>query len=217
MRLSRTAWLVLGIGVFVIAFASLYVVYSGQSREGRQLNNNLAAANARLPKVVAERENLESQLTEQQGALASAESALDVAMAKFPKSVESVDYDEVLFKIADGCDLEVSSLKAEEPSDVKIKGEAGEITYAVTAFTIEVKAAGAKPITLEQFETYIDETVDNILDFINEVVTGEHFTTATVDSVSMKNLEPPVDADELESAPKPSATIQLSIYSYKGE
>ena len=220
MRLSRTAWLILGIGVLVIAVGSLYTVYSRQVSEQEQLADSLAAAQARLPKVISDRQAAEAELTQWEDKLAEATSLLSKSEAKFPESAESIKYDELLFDIADVCDLEVMSLTASEPQSKKEKVEVEDIevedvTYIVTSFDLKVEAAGSVPDPLT--EAYIDETVANILDFINTIATGEDFTTATIESVIMKNLEPPANADELEGAPKPSATIKITIYSYKGE
>jgi hypothetical protein len=221
LRLSRTAWLVLGIGVLVIALGSLYTVYSRQVSEQQELEASLAAAQARWPQVISARQAAEAELTQWQDKLAEATSLLAKSEAKFPESAESIKYDELLFDIADVCDLEVMSLTASEPSDKKEKVEVEDIevedvTYIVTSFEIEVQAAGLKPGTVAKFETYIDETVANILDFIDTVAKDENFTNATIESVDMKNLKPPSE-DELEGAPKPSATIKITIYSYKGE
>ena len=220
MRLSRTAWLILGIGIFIIVFATLYTVYSRQSSEQEQLADSLVAAQARLPKVISDRQATEAELTQWQDKLAEATSLLSKSEAKFPESAESIKYDELLFDIADVCDLEVMSLTASEPQSKKEKVEVEDIevedvTYIVTSFDLKVEAVGSVPDPLT--EAYIDETVANILDFINTIATGEDFTTATIESVIMKNLEPPANADELEGAPKPSATIKITIYSYKGE
>ena len=222
MKLSRTAWLILGIGILVIALGTLYTINSRQVSEQEQLSDSLAAAQARWPTVISARQALEAELAQWEGKLAEATSLLAKSQAKFPKSAESIKYDELLFDIADVCDLEVMSLTASEPQSKKEKVEVEDIevedvTYIVTSFDLEVEAAGSKPGTLEKFETYIDETIANILDFINTIATGEDFTTATIESVIMKNLEPPANADELEGAPKPSATIKITIYSYKGE
>ena len=42
MKLSKTALLVLGIGIFILGFAFLFVLYSGQSGEQEQLTGSLA-------------------------------------------------------------------------------------------------------------------------------------------------------------------------------
>lgn len=201
MRLSKTAWLILGAGIFIIAFATLYMVYSRRSGEQEQLNSSLAVAQGALPQLISEREDLESQLTQWESQLTEATSSLAKIEARFPESVQSIEYDERLFELADDCDLEITSLTASEPSSKKVKVEAEDIkvediTYATTSFRVEVRGE-----------------VDDILDFINAIATGEHFITATVESVDMDIPEP----EEGEEAEKPTATIELVIYGYEGE
>jgi len=190
MKLSKTAWLILGIGIFVIAFATLYMLYSRQVGEQEQLQGSLAVAQGALPQLVSEREDLESQLTQWESQLAEATSSLAKIEASFPESVQSIEYDERLFKLADDCDLEIIELTAEEPSEEKVE----DVTYAVTSFGVKVRGE-----------------VADILDFVNAIATSEYFTTATMEMVDMKIPEPDEEED------KPSATIGLVIYSYKGE
>jgi len=192
MRLSKTAWLILGIGIFVIAFATLYMVYSQQSGEQEQLNSSLAVAQGALPQLVSEREDLESQLTQWESQLAQATSSLAKIEARFPESVQSIEYDERLFKLADDCDLEITSLTASEPSEEKVEN----VTYSITSFGVDVRGE-----------------VADILDFINAIATSEYFTTATMEMVDMDIPEP----EEEEEEEKPTATIELVIYGYQGE
>jgi hypothetical protein len=184
--------------------------YSRQVSEQQELEASLAAAQARWPQVISARQAAEAELTQWQDKLAEATSLLAKSEAKFPESAESIKYDELLFDIADVCDLEVMSLTASEPSDKKVE----DVTYIVTSFDLEVEAAGSPPGTVAKFETYIDETVANILDFINTIATGEDFTTATVELVNIDIPEPMTEGEEAE---KPTATIKITIYSYKGE
>jgi cell division protein FtsB len=212
MKLSRTALLVLLVGVFVIVFGTLVVVHSRQSGEREQLNESLVAANARLPKVVSERGALEDQLAQRQNELNDAQSALSRAQSRLSMPVESIEYDEVLFSIAHDCDLEVKDLSVDKPSKEKVE----DITYMVTTFEVEVRAARPCPATAAGFEAYIDDTVDNILAFVDSVAKSEDFTNATVAVVDMKNLEPPAE-EKLEGAKKPSAIIKITVYKYEGE
>jgi septal ring factor EnvC (AmiA/AmiB activator) len=117
MKISKTALLVLGIGIFIIVFATLFTMYSRQSGDREQLNDNLAKAQALLPQLVGQRQDLEGQLTQSHEKLAKATSSLTTSEARFPKSVESIEYDETLFKIADDCDLQVVELTASEPKN----------------------------------------------------------------------------------------------------
>ena len=157
MRLSKTALLVLGIGIFVIALVAMYYINSRQSGQQKQLNESLASAQALLPKLVAERQDLEGQLTQSQGKVDEVILALSRSEGRFPKSVDSTNYDETLFEIADDCNLEVVSLTVSEPSDEKVKGT--DITYTVTTFKVVVRSKETPPSTVEDFETFIDETV----------------------------------------------------------
>ncbi len=198
MKLSKTVWLILGIGIFVIAVGSLYMVSSQQAREQEQLNTRLLVTQATLPKVVSEKENresqltqLESELTQLEGELTQATSLLAESKMSFPESVESIEYDERLFKFADDWDLEIISLTASEPLDEVVEG----ITFPVTSFEVDVKGELA-----------------DILDFINAIVADKDFLNATVELVNIDAPEPPVEEEE-----KSSATITLVIYGYEGE
>jgi len=204
MKLSRTAWLILGIGIFAIAIGVLCWVFLQQMQEQKGLNNSLSLAQATLPRVISERNDLESQLPQVESELAEAELLLNGVKARFPESVESIEYDEVLFDIADDCDLEIIELTASEPNDQEIEG----ITYSVTSFKVEVEG---------KYGGYVDKTVGDILDFINTIVSTEYsagetnFVNAIIKEVNMEVPEPG-DREE-----KPSATIKLDIYGYQGE
>jgi hypothetical protein len=195
MRLSRTAWLILGIGVLVIALVALYVVYSRQSSEQRELKASLATAQASLPGVVSGREAAEAELTQWQDKLAEDTSLLARSQAKFPKSEESIEYDEVLFDIAYACHLDVTKITASEPNITKV----GDITFTVFSFDVEVRSVRNK--------------VDDILDMATIIDTGEDFTAANVEVVKIEIREPTA-AGETEL---PTATISLVGYSYGGE
>jgi hypothetical protein len=227
MRLSKTAWLVLGIGIFIIAFAAMYSINSGQSGEQEQLNDGLAKNQALLPNLIAEREDLESQLAEWEKKVAEVTVLLDQSKGRFPHSVESVDYDAILFRIADDCDLQVTKLTVSEPGSTKVPlkldgKKVEDIVYDTTTLEVKVRSKESPPNSAGDFETYIDDTMDNMLDFINDIVTSDEFNVCAIEVVDMKKLEPP-DAEDLEDADDaarwgwaPEATIKLIIYGYKG-
>jgi hypothetical protein len=174
---SRKVWLIVEIAILVVALVSLYVVYSRQSGEREDLNARLAAAQALLPVLTANTQDLENQLV-------SAKSSLDASQAQFPESVESIEYDDDLFEIADDYNVEITSLTASPPTGTAV----GTITYTVSSFAVVVSGA-----------------VDDILDFIDALVTGEGFQlpwSAAVTSINIGGS---------------AATINLSIYGYKGK
>ena len=120
MKLSRIAWIILVIGIFVIASGSLYWLYLQEGPKQEGLSGQLSVVQAKIPKLAAERANLESTLTELEDKLAQVTSQLTTAKAVFPAAVESIEVDELLFGIAWDWGLEITSLTASEPSDLEV-------------------------------------------------------------------------------------------------
>lgn len=189
MKLSKTAWWILGIGSFIIVSAVLVMFLSRQSGDARQLEENLSVTQTLLTKLISEREDLDSQFAQLENQLDEAESSSKSSKVKFSEAVMSIEYDEEIFSIAHDNNLEVMSLTSSEPRDANV----AEITYDTTLFEAEVRG-----------------NVADILSFINDIVTGGYFTTATVELVNLEVPEP--EKDEV-----PSAVIKIIIYSYEGE
>jgi len=217
MKLSKTAWIILVTGIFIIAIGSLYWLYLQEGPKQEELNAQLSAVQAQLPNLAEQRASLESTLTELEDNLAQATSQLKTAKAAFPALVESIEVDELLFGIANDWGLEITSLTASEPRDYRVKVEMEaediemeDVTYLVTSFTIDVKGE-----------------VADILNFIHTIVNHRDFDTATVELVNIVVPDPiseeekeglsEEEIEEAEEPEMPSATIKLVIYSYKGE
>jgi len=214
MKLGKIAWIILVTGVFIIAIGSVYWLYLQEGPKQTELNAQLSVVQAQLPKLAAERANLESTLTELEDKLAQVTSQLKTAKAVFPASVQSIEVDELLFGMADNWGLEITSLTASEPSDLEVEVEVEmegieveDITYLVTYFAVDV-----------------DGEVTDILDFIHTIVTHRDFDTATVELVNITVPEPLTEAEKEELSEEeiaereiPSARINIDIYSYQGE
>jgi len=226
MKFGKTAQIILAVGIFAVALIMLYRMNLQQEQEQEQLNMQLATSQGLLPKLTAEEEDLQSQLTQLNSNLAEATLSLGEAKGRFPSSVESIEYDEVLFELAYECDLDIISLVASEPADeeVEVELEADEedqevdnVTYSVTFFEIEVqgKAATSTLETEAECKEYIYQTVADILSYFSAVASGDYFTTATAELVKISVPEPAIGEEgEVEAA---SATIKLGVYSYEGE
>jgi len=147
MKSGKKVWLIVGIVIFAIVLAVLFSTYFRQAGEREQLENNLWAAQVLVPKLTAQKEDLEDQL-------AQARSLLDISRAKFPESVESIKYGEDLFEIADDCDVELTSLSMSNPSSKKV----GAGTYSVSSFAVDVNG-----------------DVSDILDFVDALRAGADF------------------------------------------
>jgi hypothetical protein len=206
MRLSKTAWLILGAGVFIIVMAVLLMLYSQQVNDEEQMEASLADAQALLPQLIAEREDWENQLSQLENQLVQGASALEKSVAKFPEGVESIEYGEEFFLMAHDCDLEIVGFTASEPRQEKVEDT---VTYTVTYFEVEVSPATVPPTNEDAYEAYVDDAIANMLDFIDTVVNGEYFTAATVGQVI-------IEIPEVTAGERPVAIIKLTIYCYQG-
>jgi hypothetical protein len=210
MKISKTALIVLGIGIFILAFAILFFLYSGQSGEQEQLNNRLATTQGLLPGLIAEKEDVTGQLAQQQADLDKASAALDKSEARFPKSAESIEYDETIFKLAEQSGLLIVELGTSEPTKEAVKG--ADVSYEVSTFTVVLWNADSAPGNAAEFELYIDQTVDKVLNFVHLVATTPDFGVATIKVVSIDGLEPPEELQGNQTSPE--ATLELAIYGY---
>jgi hypothetical protein len=189
MKLSKIGLWILGIGIFVIASAVMVALHASQSGDAKQLEENLEVTQAVLATLVSDREDMTGQLAQMENELDEAEAAYFRSQGKFPKTVASIEYDEEIFSIADDNNLEVMSLVASEPRESDVE----EITFNTTNFEVEVRG-----------------TVSHILNFIDDVVNGEYFDSASVEMISMEVPKPGQDK-------QPTAVLQIIIYSYEGE
>jgi uncharacterized phage infection (PIP) family protein YhgE len=214
MKFGKTAWITLIAGVLIIAVVAVYMLYLQEKREQTQLSDTLTATQNTVPVLASERANLESVLADLQDRLDQATARLQAAKANFPDGTESIEVDELLFKLADDWGLAVTSLSASEPQseDVQIEDldeeiEIEKITYTTTYFNVDVKGE-----------------VADILNFINAVVNHNDFITAGIELVNLQIPELLSDEEkegltdeEIAEEEMPSAIISITIYAYEGE
>ena len=211
MKFGKTAQLILAIGIFTIGIVFLYRMNQERAVEYEELNTQLATAQALLPEIVSEGEELQIRLSQLQTDLDQAEYSLRRGKAKFTVTIDSIEYDWQLYQMARDRDLEMMTLFTSEPREMEV----GNVTLTIYSFDMEVKG-----------------TVADILNFANVMATDDDFTTATVEIVSISVPEPLTlqekegiveqaqqeeDGEGEEELGAPSAFIQLEIYSYEGD
>jgi hypothetical protein len=155
MKVGRKALLVLGTVVIVAALIVVGVFYSRQAAERAALNDRLDTAQTLLSGLANQRQNIENQL-------ASAQSSLEGSRTQFPESVESIEYGEYLFEIADQCNVNLNSLNFPTPTVSKV----GTVTYSVVSLSLPVSG-----------------TLTNIFEFIDTIRTDDRFASTYVKSV----------------------------------
>lgn len=155
--LSKKVWLVVGAGVIVALLVVLFMTYSRQVAEQRDLEGRLDEATARSTTLAVDRQDLENQLSQ-------AESQLHTSEAQYPQAIESIEYGEYLFEIAEKCNLTLASLNFPRPG----ASTQGSVTYSVVPLSLPVSG-----------------TLEDIFEFIDTIKTDPRFASTSVNSVTM--------------------------------
>jgi len=164
MKLNSKIVLIVIVVVLAIALGALFTTYSRQASEREELNRKLNTAQALLPGLMKQRQDLEDQL-------ASAQYSLNASQAKFPTAVQSIEYDDDFFEIADGCNVDITRLTASPPKDKPL----GAVTYSFSSYTVVITGS-----------------IEDILKFVQALKTGDGFElpwSAEVKSININVAE----------------------------
>jgi len=200
LKISKTSWLVLTAGIFVIAAASLGWARSQQVNEQNQLGEELSLAEWRLSEL--QFEELSSRQEELERQLSEIISNLEAAQATLSQPTVSVTANDTLFYIAEVCGVEIIEVNSSDPTRDEREG----ITYSVLPLTATVEGEA-----------------HNLINFITRL--NDDFSNGVVKSVAI-NIPEGTEADaeteeeqseeEESEVEKPSANISLVIYTYRG-
>lgn len=160
MKLSKTSLLILTIGIFVIAFASLGTARSQKIHEQNQLYEEFSSAELRLSKV-----QLEELYSQQRGLeewLSQILSQFEVAKAILSQPIRSITASQSLFDIAKACGVEITEVSSSGLTTDDLEG----VICAVLPLAVKVEG-----------------DVSDLLNFITEL--NDNLATSTIKSAQI--------------------------------
>jgi len=160
LKLSKTSWVILLVGIFVVIVAGLGLTRSQQFQEQGQLNDELSIAEKRLSNLQVKQ--LHQQQEELQGRLDASMVQLTAANDRLRQSVESIDVTDEFFAIAQYCGVQVDSISS---SEIK-SGELEDVVCSM--ITVNAVVAGE---------------VSNLISFVTWL--NHDFTTGVVQSAQI--------------------------------
>jgi len=166
LKLSKTTWLIITAGVFIIALAGLGMVWSQQVQEQNQLKEQLASAQSRLSGV--QTEQLSTRQTDLEEQLSQTTSQYEAVKAILSQPVGSITISSILFDIAEAHELEVTQMTS--------PGLTGGYFEGITCSVITLSAT-------------VEGDVPNLVNFITKV--NSHLTTGVVKSITITIPETP--------------------------
>lgn len=187
MKLSKTSWVILIVGILMVAFTSVGFARSQRMSERSQLNNELASVELKLGKLrlqefAAKEEELKKRLSQ-----ALSQLAADKAVLSPP--VGSIDASYTLFRIAKDSGVAITGISSSGLGSDNLEG------IASAALPLTIMVTGDAP---------------NLISFV--IALNRNFKTGIVKSVAISIPKPSGGPP----GEKPSANVQLVIYTYQG-
>jgi len=192
LKLGKTAWAFLAIGLFVFVVAGLILAYYEHDREQIRLQQELSSTQEILAKYTPK--ELSSRQEEAENQLARAESELEAAKANLRQSIESIEATDTIFAAARASNVEVLRVRSLGTPTAKGLEEGLTLTF----LSLSVKVEGDIP---------------NLVNFVVEL--NGKFPSGAIESVEI--IVPEAVEGEEEEELRPSADIQLSIHTYEGD
>jgi len=187
LKLSKTSWLILSAGIFLVILVSLGVTRSGQLKEQNRLEEELSISTLRVEKI--EVTDMRPQLDELESRLDEAESQRNEAAARLNQMIDSVDVTDKFFAIAGYSNVQINTLSNSQLSLQKVNG--------VNCATISIGAS-------------ISGDISDITDFIISLNDG--YTTGYVQSAQIST-----GGESSDNNTSAAATIQMIVHSYEGK
>ena len=161
-KISKVSQLILILGILLIAFIGMFMVWRGQAGATESLKQNLEQARSTQTKLTqsppAKAADLESRI-------GSVEAELQTMKASFPEPDQSLEITENLFNLAKQCDLEVTDM-----ATTLIKKRIDKVEYQVL-----------------NLEVTLEGDVASMVGFVDKVKT--ELPTAEITSVSLNKAE----------------------------
>jgi hypothetical protein len=172
LKLSKKIWLILGVGVFIIALVYLGMVRFQQIQEQDKLNEELDLTESRLAGV--QMEELSSQQAELEAQMSQTEAQFEAVKAMLSQPVGSAESTSVLFESAEDYDLEITELTSSSQTTESLEG----VTCSVVSLTAQVEGDAANIVNFATgLNTYFSTGVVKLVAMtIPETASGENAT-----------------------------------------
>ena len=191
LKLSKTSWLILSAGVFIVVLAGLGLTRSQQLKEQTMIDDELTLSEKRLDTL--QTAQLSQQLEILKGKLEESQVQLKEAQIRLKQTVISADVTEKFFRIAESCSVNVTNMSTTSIAQAKYEN--------ITVSTIALNAGVTGKAT-------------SIVDFVIALNNG--YITGSVQSAQISFAEPEEEEGLVESDSS-TATVSMIIYSYEGK
>jgi len=174
LKLGKTSWLILSIGIFIVVIAGLGLTRSQQLQEQGQLDDDLSIAQMRLDKLQAK--ELQEQQEVLQSQLDASAAGLVATQDSLRQIIESIDVTDEFFAIARSCNVTITKM---------------------TSSSINSEALEGLTCSMIQLTTVVEGEVSDLISYIIKLNTD--FTMGAVQAARI-SIPDPCEEDKEPSA-----------------
>ncbi len=120
MKLSKTSWIILTIGIIVVAFGVLGIARAQQVQQQKDLDDQLSTAELRLDKF--QLPELRAKKADLQQKLEQNVAGLEAAKNELRQQIASIDVTDNLFDIATASGVEITNVSSSELGNDNLEG-----------------------------------------------------------------------------------------------
>ena len=233
MKLGKASWLMLTVGIIVVAFGSLGIARAQQVEQRTQVEEELTVAERRLDNF--QLKQLYTQKGELEDRVDEAVSQLEAIQNELGQSIESIGVTESLFEIASANDVEITLISSSDIGTGKlldinssivrislnVEGDIPDLISFITAlnndFTTGVVVSAG--ITIRDLYEGEDEgeQPEEEGEQLEQEGEGEQPEAEGEGEESEEEGEESSEEEGEEGTSQPLASIRLSIYTYQGD
>lgn len=162
MKLSKTGWIVITVGAFIIILAGLGLVRLQQIQEQTRLNNELVQSKlelsgVQLEQLSAQKAELEKQLKQ----IEQTTSEYEISQATLSQNIETVIIIKSMYDVAANSEVEVTQVNSSEQSEqlegincstrtisAKISGDMANLVNFITTLNGSITTGVIKSVTV---------------------------------------------------------------------
>ncbi len=214
MKLSKPFWIILGVGLFVVAAVILYMLYQDKVEKRQEAEDRVAAAEAVIPNLLSNKTDLEEELAQIEAGMTQLEAEMAQRQSTIGELANELSLleDELSQLEDERAQAILRALALLDETAAKFISQVESIEYNETLFEFAqdsnlmvVGLSVADPISVVEndikyyntkFTIAVRGGVADILGFINIIVKDSNFKTAILEPIAITVPEPLTDEEK---------------------
>ena len=205
MKISKTSWIVLLVGIFLIMSASIGWIYYQQLQQEKGIESEIAAARQALAVITFD--NLNEQKAAINDEIENTNKAISDIQQDLYSEIYSINITELILSEAQGQDIAVKEMSSSGQTAALLGG------IPFNSIKIDISLEGA----LIDIKTFVERLNERFPNSVTEYVQMDRLDVETESEEDPESTPTPIPEIETGAMDLMKGKISLTIYSYEGD